>query len=47
MEAVLPSVNKLIVEPGTASVLPYLPLSPGGPVSAPPPAAAPAAGAAQ
>jgi membrane protease subunit HflK len=29
MEAVLPDAEKLIVEPGTASVLPYLPLGPG------------------
>jgi membrane protease subunit HflK len=28
MEAVLPEAEKLIVEPGTASVLPYLPLGP-------------------
>jgi membrane protease subunit HflK len=28
MEAVLPDAEKLIVEPGTASVLPYLPLTP-------------------
>jgi membrane protease subunit HflK len=30
MEEVLPSVEKIIVEPGTASVLPYLPLGQGG-----------------
>lgn len=30
MEEVLPSVEKIIVEPGTASVLPYLPLGPAG-----------------
>jgi len=29
MEAVLPDTEKLIVEPGTASVLPYLPFGPG------------------
>ena len=29
MEAVLPDVEKLVVEPGTATVLPYLPLGPG------------------
>jgi membrane protease subunit HflK len=29
METVLPDAEKLIVEPGTASVLPYLPLGPG------------------
>jgi membrane protease subunit HflK len=28
MEAVLPETEKLIVEPGTASVLPYLPIGP-------------------
>jgi len=30
MEAVLPDTEKLIVQPGTATVLPYLPLGPGG-----------------
>ncbi len=29
MEAVLPEADKLIVEPGTGTVLPYLPLGPG------------------
>jgi len=29
MEAVLPDSEKLIIEPGTAAVLPYLPLAPG------------------
>jgi membrane protease subunit HflK len=29
MEAVLPDAEKLVVEPGTAQVLPYLPLGPG------------------
>jgi membrane protease subunit HflK len=30
MEFVLPSVEKVIIEPGTASVLPYLPLGRSG-----------------
>jgi membrane protease subunit HflK len=29
MEAVLPEADKLIVEPGSGAVLPYLPLGPG------------------
>jgi len=29
MEDVLPGVNKVIIEPGTAQVLPYLPIAPG------------------
>jgi membrane protease subunit HflK len=34
MEAVLPKVQKLIVEPGTATLLPYLPLPPPSPAGA-------------
>jgi hypothetical protein len=30
MEAVLPHVEKVIIEPGTTNVLPYLPLGRGG-----------------
>ena len=30
MEAILPGVEKVIIEPGTTSVLPYLPLGRGG-----------------
>jgi hypothetical protein len=33
MESILPAVEKVIIEPGTAQVLPYLPLggrAPGG-----------------
>ncbi|MDJ0786516.1 MAG: FtsH protease activity modulator HflK [Myxococcota bacterium] len=44
MERVLPKVNKVIVEPGAATVLPYLPLPGGGTASAP---AAPAPGVAR
>ena len=29
MEEVLPSVEKIIIEPGTATVLPYLPMRGG------------------
>ena len=35
MEAVLPDAEKLIVEPGTGTVLPYLPLGPGAGKAAP------------
>ncbi len=45
MEQVLPGVEKILIEPGTASVLPYLPLGSGGRpgVGSAPPAPAPAA----
>ena len=43
MEQVLPKVEKIIIEPGTATFLPYLPIAPRSP--APPPAPAPAGGA--
>jgi membrane protease subunit HflK len=43
MEQVLPKVEKIIVEPGTAMVLPYLPIGPRSPAAAPAPAPAGAA----
>jgi membrane protease subunit HflK len=50
MEVVLPRVQTLVVEPGTANVLPYLPFAPGGrglpaPNPAPPGGATPAVSA--
>ncbi|HVP30484.1 MAG TPA: FtsH protease activity modulator HflK [Myxococcota bacterium] len=44
METVLPQVEKVIIEPGTANVLPYLPIGRERAVSAPPPPRAPASG---
>lgn len=35
LEAILPAVEKVIIEPGTATVLPYLPLGRGAPGSPP------------